>query len=234
MAPSMALRYGPPPGPRRSISTIPGALNLQGSPDFVDVPATAVTTSSAYTVCAWAKFNTLGSSDTVVSIDGNTTVGGTGLSAFYLQQQVGYPKMGVYPSNSTATTAITVASPNALSVSTWYHLCGVFNGTTIYLYVDGASKGTPAAYPTPWAATGHTILGAAKWNGARTDYMDGVIDDVRIYNTALSSTQIAALAAGGYPAGLAGAPTNTLSVRHHRDAAPSKCTAAPSAATRTR
>ncbi|MEO8215196.1 MAG: LamG domain-containing protein, partial [Myxococcales bacterium] len=170
-----------------------GALNLRGSTDFVDVPAAVVTTSSAYTACTWVKFNTgFTGYNTLLSIDGSTSTGSTMLSAFYLQRHTsGKFSMTVYPSNNTGTTSISMSGTTTPVASTWYHVCGMFDGTYIRLYVNGASEGTPLAYPTPWTATGHTILGAGKWMGLRSDYLNGSLDDVRFYNTALTTSQIA-------------------------------------------
>ena len=91
----------------------------------------------------------------------------------------------------------------------WYHVCGVYTGSVARLYVNGAQEGSDVTVSSTWVATGNTIIGAAKWNGARTSYMNGLVDDVRIYNVALSAAQIKALGAGRY-AGTGGTATITL------------------------
>jgi hypothetical protein len=43
--------------------------------------------------------------------------------------------------------------------------------------------------PTAWNARGETVIGRAKWNEA-VDFWSGKIDDVRLYNRALSATDV--------------------------------------------
>src|SRR5258706_383596 len=69
----------------------------------------------------------------------------------------------------------------------WYHLIGVrdtLNGQ-IRLYVNGKLEGSQT-YNADWDARGDTIIGAARLQSRRTQYFAGKLDDVRIYNGALS------------------------------------------------
>ncbi|MHC4581558.1 MAG: LamG domain-containing protein, partial [Planctomycetota bacterium] len=77
----------------------------------------------------------------------------------------------------------------------WHHLVGAYDGRALRLYVDGALKTT-----TPDAgciiATNDFNLNIAR-NSDRTErFYDGAIDDVRIYNYALSESDIKALYSG--------------------------------------
>ena len=97
-------------------------------------------------------------------------------------------------------------SPNFES-GRWYHMAGVYDGSQMILYVDGEvsatnnnASGNLNGYDTP------LFLGT---NGGRTEPMDGKIDDVRIYNHALSQMDVQALmlqVGGGYPYAMAVSP----------------------------
>lgn len=87
--------------------------------------------------------------------------------------------------------------------NSFYHVAGVVSRTegTIKIYVDGVLKETssftPGAAPydygsTPWRI-GISNPGASEWRHAA----DGVIDDARIYNRALSAEEIAPFATPG-------------------------------------
>src|SRR5581483_4700676 len=72
-------------------------------------------------------------------------------------------------------------APTALPLNTWSHLVATFDGTTEQLYVNGvqvASQVQPGAIGT--SAQPITIGGA--WQG--------LIDEVRVYNRALSAAEI--------------------------------------------
>jgi hypothetical protein len=72
----------------------------------------------------------------------------------------------------------------------WHHLAYVFDGSANSLYVDGAPAGRSTIPHPPSPATAFS-MGAAAGGG---QFYSGMLDDVRIYNRALSAAEIAALA----------------------------------------
>lgn len=77
---------------------------------------------------------------------------------------------------------------------TWYHLAASYDGTTRRLYFNGAQ----VAQDTPGAndATAANFRIGSTNNG---EYFQGTLDDVAIYNHALSAGEVASLAEGGTP-----------------------------------
>jgi hypothetical protein len=106
--------------------------------------------------------------------------------------------------NSSGTVTLTTddndAKRQAISTSTvnddvWHHVAGIRDGTALRVYVDGTMEGTATA------PDGYDLSGTSQHNayvGVITDNRDsslvkpfvGLIDDVRIYNYALSTTDI--------------------------------------------
>jgi len=84
-------------------------------------------------------------------------------------------------------------SKTVLALNTWYHVAGVYNASakTLDIYVngvldDGVLKGTvPSVQFDP-----NTNVSIGRRSGGF--YFNGTIDDVRVYNSALSQTQILA------------------------------------------
>jgi hypothetical protein len=79
-----------------------------------------------------------------------------------------------------------------LSIGTWYHVASTFDGTTRKLYLNGALLVSDSP-------GGRHNVTAEKFAIGRTcdwcnEFFDGVLDDVAIYNVALSASSIAALA----------------------------------------
>ena len=76
----------------------------------------------------------------------------------------------------------------------WYHLVGTYDGTAVRLFVNGnlvaqtAASGSISAFGQP------LYLGRY---GARNSYLPGVVDEVSIYNRAISSNEVVAIYAAG-------------------------------------
>ncbi len=74
----------------------------------------------------------------------------------------------------------------------WTHLAGVYDGTNMKFYVNGESKGTIACSGSAYTDNSALVLGRDPY--AQTDrFFKGSIDDVRIYNRALSEPEIKTL-----------------------------------------
>jgi len=121
-----------------------------------------------------------------------------------------------------------VGNTTGLNDGDWHHVLAVYDGTDKRLYVDGLPDGT-ASNPHGGNPLGSTLprfgyvgdgseatqfndgiegSGAGADNGRNDFYYDGRIDDVAVWDVALSAGDIAALYAGTSPAeGLAPLPT---------------------------
>ena len=73
-------------------------------------------------------------------------------------------------------------------MNTWTHLASTFDGSTVRLFVNGVQVGEPGAdrslcrRPRPRCRSAPTLY--------TTEYFAGLIDEVRIYNRALSAAEI--------------------------------------------
>jgi len=82
----------------------------------------------------------------------------------------------------------------------WHHLVGLRDGNTLRLYVDGVLNGVPAVLSDGYDLSGTSQANAYIGTGWRFDtsvldkFIIGVIDDVRIYDRALTEEEIAWLA----------------------------------------
>ena len=75
-----------------------------------------------------------------------------------------------------------------LSANIWNHLVGTYDGTTLRIYVDGVLAGSTVAVGTIDATTLDSLIGVH--NSLATNFFNGLLDDVRIYNRALSNDEI--------------------------------------------
>ena len=67
---------------------------------------------------------------------------------------------------------------------------------SLKLYVDGLLAGTASACVGS-AATGNTVIGRAKYGGNQVDFWRGGIDQVHVYDRALTDTEVADLHSSG-------------------------------------
>jgi hypothetical protein len=103
------------------------------------------------------------------------------------------------------------STPVTYKDGTWHHAACVINTTGMTIYFDGTSVATNADTSAIVYQTGAgTILAIGSHSNGNTTYdFTGSIDEVRIYNRALSATQISSLATGYQLA--SGTATQTMS-----------------------
>ncbi|MNP43481.1 hypothetical protein D3C76_1373020 [compost metagenome] len=98
--------------------------------------------------------------------------------------------------------AITTASNGAeqiidapeLITGIWKHVAVTLNGNIGILYVDGlesARNSTMSLSPSDLGSTTQNYIGKSQWNDP---YLNGQVDDFRIYNRALTAAEITVLA----------------------------------------
>jgi hypothetical protein len=79
----------------------------------------------------------------------------------------------------------------AAAVGAWHHVVYTFDGTTNHMFVDGADKGNSTTSSDSAAMT------QAHIGSFGTEHFAGDVDDLRVYNRALSAAEVMALHGGG-------------------------------------
>jgi len=78
-----------------------------------------------------------------------------------------------------------VSGSTNINDNQWHHVAGVYNGSMLYLYVDGRLDTCKSASGSLNVSSSNVYIGSASFNG--------LIDDVRIYDRALSADEIETL-----------------------------------------
>jgi fibronectin type 3 domain-containing protein len=159
------------------------ALSFNGTSSLVTVAdAGPLHLSAAMTLEAWVYPTTASTNFATAVLKERGT---TGLAySLYVTDGAnrppsGYINVGGVDRNATGTMV--------LPLNTWTHLAVTYNGSTFRLYVNGvqvASKsqtGTIASSTSPLRIGGNSVWG---------EYFNGLIDELRVYNTALTQAQI--------------------------------------------
>jgi prepilin-type N-terminal cleavage/methylation domain-containing protein len=76
------------------------------------------------------------------------------------------------------------------SLNTWYHVVATADGSYLKIYVDGDVQSPPFAYSGLIDKTGVTVKIGKGSNSYSPNYFDGKLDQVRIYNRALTPYEV--------------------------------------------
>jgi hypothetical protein len=172
---------------------INGSLNFDGTDDYVTVPSSStIDPTTAWTLSAWVKRATTGTQHSIVEkYDWLTSKG-----SYFMRITSGNLLLaGTVNGTSSDNCGTTLTQINS---GTWYHLTATFDSTTntIKCYVNGNLEvtNTNATVDPPESDT--TMKIGCRGNDCGTP-MNGQIDDLRIYNYALTAIQIKTLYNGG-------------------------------------
>ena len=166
------------------------AMEFDGDGDFVDCgnnPILALT--DAVSISAWIKIAVQGADHKV----GGNQDGANG----------GY-KMSVYSDNiefeirtsgNSAVLNRSVAGGTVLDVDAWYHVTGVYSLADGYIrtYVDGELDRELETTEALGASPGPLMIGCEPFSSGQYNF-NGVMDDIRVYNKALSEAEARYLA----------------------------------------
>jgi Concanavalin A-like lectin/glucanases superfamily len=160
------------------------AVTFNGTTQYASVPYTGQLNPASFTVEAWAK-----------------PTGGTGTARTVVASQdtnKGY-LLGIGTDNKwrftigTGSATTVVTSTNTVTLSSWAHVVGTYDGSTATLYVNGLSTGTPATSVTVSANTTRPLgIGATDTGGTWAGFFPGSIDEAAVYSSSLSSTRVQA------------------------------------------
>jgi hypothetical protein len=148
-------------------------------------------TDDSFTVSVWGYLDTVTGSHTIVAQRGSST------SAFWISYQPESQKWRFIVSDedtSTSARAI-IESPETADVGEWTHFVGVYDAgrKQIRFYLNGERVGTTAVGWTPMVATGPLLVGQTWWNGGLADQWRGGVDDLTVYQGALTDAQVRTL-----------------------------------------
>ncbi|MEC3978528.1 LamG-like jellyroll fold domain-containing protein [Amycolatopsis sp. H20-H5] len=169
------------------------ALSAKGDGQFADTGAALLDTTGNYSAAAWVKFDDSGDGTVGGAFQTLVSQDSTSNSAFFLQYS-GQDKRLAF--SFVGARALAPAAP---APGQWYHVVGVRDAASgqLKLYVDGKLAATKNACLGD-ASTGHTVIGRGQYGGNPVDYLKGAVDQVHVYDRALSDADVAALYTSGH------------------------------------
>jgi hypothetical protein len=158
------------------------ALSFDGVNDWITVNASSLLNlTTAMTLEAWVfPTTTSGVRDILIKEGANADI-----YNLYARNWRGRPEVNVLVGGANRVAEGTAAQGPAANV--WTHVAGTYDGTTLRLYINGvqvASLNQSGAIAT---STGPLRIGG---NSLWGEFFQGRIDEVRIYNRALTPAEI--------------------------------------------
>lgn len=178
-----------------------GSLSLNGTDAFASVAASSdLGMTGAYSVSTWV--------DITAPVDGSGFLtayqpiavrsGGTANTddvEVYVQATTN--ELFVVHNRDSSNNASAVGFP-APPLDEWFHLAVAYDGTNVTVYYDGVAKtaiyGSPSIVAPAYTEGGWQFGTVSHYGFGGTQFLTGSLDEVRIYDTALTETQVQALA----------------------------------------
>jgi hypothetical protein len=174
---------------------IDGALELDGSDDFVAIDSVAEhMTHNNFSVSAWIK--------TEQQDDGSVFCSNFGGSHDFI---FGVDAGKIMVEDSTQTTFGSIITNNR-----WHMITYVRNGAEAWLYVDGIQAGKDDADDDPAGDDLWSI--GQEWDSSPSDEYEGIVDDARFYIRPLTAEEVAAVFKGDVDLAHSPSPANNSTV----------------------
>ena len=185
------------------VFTATNNVDAAASGGYLAMPAGILSTSTNMTIATWFKINSNLQYQHIFDIGG---VGGTGAAtaSMYLTPngntghlqftiRTAQPDGGAF-TREDITDGTPSGTPTTMSTGVWWHVAVVLDATGGHLYLNGNQVGstTPMTMrPPSLGNTPNDWIGRSEF--VANPYLDGAIDEFRIYNRALSATEISSL-----------------------------------------
>ena len=163
-------------------SLIYGGVYFDGVDDVVTITDNASLQVDYITISVWTKVPNIGQGSNKGIIA--KRIGG--VSVWYVFVNVDN-KFGVQMVNEAGEYSVQLNSVDAIVINTWYHLAITYDGTTIKMYVNGVADNTQAFSGALKKTAANLTIGQQYAQGYN---LKGTISDVRIYNRALTQSEI--------------------------------------------
>ena len=155
------------------------SINLNGS-SYAEVPSSVFfDLGTTYTIEFWLYPNSLGTNWGGILHRGFYSTGVNTWDNFAFSIRGLNSGLRCYFYATTNANEQYIDTGAVFSTGQWYHIAMVRNGTTGYVFINGAQNNTIAGLNTPAASTRTLKIGVWDYS-AGSEYLNGYIDDIRI------------------------------------------------------
>ncbi len=160
------------------------SVDFDGSVDYMDADDTADLTG-AFTISAWIMADAGNTNADIVSKRNS----GPFTTGYSLRLGPAGQVQGTWKTSSGVTQSI--FGNTTIPSDKWHYVTLTYDGSLARVYVDGVLDGTPASLtgPDPAGNSQHLLIAAAN-HTSPVSFFNGNIDEVRVFDVALSVDQV--------------------------------------------
>jgi hypothetical protein len=183
--------------------TVGSAFSFDGTNGYVQIPDSAALRPTNFTIEGWVQFTSLNSGGLGASPAGQQYIvfkqntRSSWFEGFYLgKERRSNGDIFAFAVSSAQGVSAEVDSTTPLATGTWYHVAAVRGTNLLQLYVNGQLVGqTRVTFAQNYGTLPlyFGTSGQSYWDHK----LRGLLDEVTLYNRALSSSEIAAIYASG-------------------------------------
>ena len=183
-------------GPTPVAGVLGQALSFNGTSQYVSVPdSSSLRLSTALAMALWFRTTSNGSDIGFIrkdTLSGARYLYGIQMNGVSNGACSTHYSGGIVAAQYYNGTCFEAPSTLDLNDGKWHQAVMTISGTTLTLYVDGKFQSSTTITGIQGAPTGATGIGADPANSSSgvMGYLSGSIDDVRIYNRALSASEV--------------------------------------------
>jgi parallel beta-helix repeat protein len=183
---------------------IDGALDFDGVDDYVDCGNdNSLNIIDEITLSAWVKAD--GKANDFEKIVMKSTINTSDPWVLYGLDFDGggdnATKVRMFASNGTVGSYALAISTTNIQNGIWYHFAGTYNDSELKIYINGLREANTATTFSRLGINDEPVLIGVYHKDRLANQFRGTIDDVRIYNRALSAAEIEELYQSGLPVG---------------------------------
>jgi hypothetical protein len=181
-------------GPTWTAGKIGGALALNGTSSYVVVPDSAsLDIAGSGSISVWVKRNAVSTGDwRAILAKGNDNVNA---HYNYGMEFASNDHIEIDVGGGTTGTKVVESTILQNDLINWHHHAVVWNGSQIKYYYDGVPVGTGWAQAAPSVGNAANLFFGQFGTGG--DFFSGVIDELRLYNRALTAQDVVTLYSSG-------------------------------------
>ncbi len=170
-----------------------GALKFDGKDDYVDLRGMDIPKGTGMTISLWYNADNFATSDARFISKANGVQ-----DSNHLWMLSAYKGTSLrFRLKAGDKTSVLVSPAGNLTTGKWQHVVATYDGSFMRLYRDGVQIASLAKTGSRNEDPGMGVALGAQPQGAGGRHFDGLMDDVRIYNRALSAAEIQAMVDNG-------------------------------------
>jgi aryl-phospho-beta-D-glucosidase BglC (GH1 family) len=175
-------------GPTRVTGKGGNAVDLDGTNDYVSLPNCVVSSLGDFTISTWVNLDAASLGSRIFDFGSGTT------NYMFLTPANGATGTVRFAITNSGGGEQTISGTSALPTGAWTHVAVTRSGNLGILYVNGVEVGRNAALTFSPMSLGYTTqnwIGRSQYSA--DPYLNGRVDDFRIYINALAASDVLAL-----------------------------------------